>query len=137
MFARWLLFSLMFMFPFFAWGQSSTVSAHKCYKNESHASARECLEKIALSQAVLLKDTESKLRSTLQEWDQTPEDKTRALIALNEGATNFESYVKSQCDFQASIAAGGNAATNRRLLCEIELKKKRVAELQSTTKGLQ
>lgn len=57
--------------------------------------------------------------------------------AFEAAASQFLRYRQSQCEFQTSLAAGGNGAVDRRLLCEIDLNNRRIAELQTVQGFLQ
>jgi len=119
-----------------AFVQNSAFAEDQCFNLASHAEARACLDAHAKESALAVTNAENSLRSTLSNWDQEQQYKTRSISKLDTSATQFQRYRKAQCDLQASLAAGGNAAGDRRLLCHIALDEKRVAELQAAKESL-
>lgn len=119
-----------------AFVHSNALAEDQCFNSASHAEARACLEARAKESALAVKNAENSLRSTLSNWDQEQEYKKRSISKLDTAAIQFQRYRKAECELQASLAAGGNAAGDRRLLCCIALDEKRVAELQAAQESL-
>jgi uncharacterized protein YecT (DUF1311 family) len=117
--------------------QRDTLAQEQCFKVASHAEARACLEAQSKQSDLALKKAESSLRSALAQWDQETQYKSRSTAQVERAAATFQRYRESQCEFQASLAAGGNGSGDRRLLCHIELNRRRVAELQAAQASLQ
>jgi uncharacterized protein YecT (DUF1311 family) len=102
--------------------QRNESAASNCYMQPSHAEARDCLTlKRQESEATLRKAESAALK---------PHE-------LQLASRKFAAYRHAQCEWQAALADGGNAASDRRLLCEIELNERRAAELKGTGKGPQ
>lgn len=80
---------------------------------------------------------EAEVRSKLAKWDQEPTYRADAASAFDAAVSAFVRFREHQCSFQASLAAAGNAAEDRRLLCEIELNTSRIAYIQSVKEFLQ
>lgn len=120
----------------FASAQRSTVAAKQCYKLLSQVDARTCLEAKSKESASEVKKVEASLHSALEKWDTESEFKNLSITQLDESKLKYLDYRESQCEFQASLAAGGNAASDRRFLCYINLDENRLIELQATLKSL-
>ncbi len=142
MFRKTCMNSRIFLLPFLfaaasASAQSGAAAGKQCYEQPSHAAARACLEKQARQSALSVTRAEALVRSSLEKWDQEPAIRSRSLSAFETSVSQFIHYRETQCEFHASLAAGGNAAGDRRLLCEIELNNRRAAELQAIPGDLQ
>ena len=72
---------------------------------------------------------EASLRDALAHRDEDASEIARELAAFDAAALSFKEYREKQCSFVASLAAGGNASSYRRLLCEIGLNRARLADL--------
>ena len=102
-------------------GQRAKGPASFCYKRQSHVAALGCLEGRAQTSAAKLDSAESVLRSAVASRDEDQAERDLELAAFDAAAAAFRAYREKQCAFVASLAAGGNGAADRRLLCEIEL----------------
>ena len=120
-----------------ALAQSSAPGEKQCFRKPSHVEARACLEEQAKQSAMSVKQAESNVRSSLAKWDQEPSYKSRSTSELEAASLQFVRFRDSQCAFHASMAAGGNGAGDRRLLCEIELNNRHIADLQRIHRFLQ
>ncbi len=118
-------------------GQDAALAEEQCFKLASHAEARACLEARSQQSALAVQQAESSLRAAFLKWDQEPQYRARSIAALNDSSAKFRQYRESQCEFQAAVAAGGNGAGDRRLLCNIGLNLRRTAELQAIQASLQ
>jgi hypothetical protein len=116
--------------------QAAGPAAEQCFNLSSHAEARACLESLEVESAALLGRTEQAFRMALYSWDQETPFKTRARATLATSVEMFSQYRAAQCALQASLAAGGNAASDRLLLCAIQLNGQRVAQLQNEMAAL-
>ena len=110
-------------------GQRARGAESSCYKHPSHVEATRCLERHAQHAAAALDSAERTLRGAVAARDEEKSEKERELAAFDDAAARFREYRKQQCTFVASLAAGGNAALDRQLLCEIELNHARAADL--------
>jgi uncharacterized protein YecT (DUF1311 family) len=106
------------------------AEAEKCFDSGGHGEARACLERRAADSAKEVSRAEVLAVAVLEHWDQENDYRRCSVLMLKQSQTAFIGWRKAQCDLQWSLAAGGNGAGDRRLLCEIELSKRRVAELQ-------
>lgn len=131
-----LIHSVLLISGILALLQNNAFAEDQCFNVASHAETRACLEARAKDSALALTNAESALRSALLNWDQEQQYKTRSISKLDTASTQFQRYRKNQCEFDASLAAGGNAADDRRLLCYIALDEKQAAELQAAQGAL-
>lgn len=115
-----------------AFAQRNLSASTECYKSGGHADARNCLEQKAEQSRANLHLAEESLKIFLASWDQEQQYKSDAANWLVKSSSLFDQYRQSQCELQASLAAGANGASDRRLLCIIELNEKRSLELQNT-----
>jgi hypothetical protein len=129
-----LLAGLLSVLPLVA--QAAAPAAEQCFKLPSHADARACLESREKESAAALVRTEEAFRVALASWDQEPPFKTRARANFDASVETFHRHRAAQCELHASLAAGGNATGDRRLLCAIELNEQRVTQLQTEMGGL-
>ncbi len=60
----------------------------------------------------------------------------QALSAFDAASKQYAQFRKTQCEVPAKLAFGGNAADDRRLLCQIELDARRMADLARDTKSI-
>jgi uncharacterized protein YecT (DUF1311 family) len=120
---------LLACFSSAALGQRASDAEAACYKLEGHADARSCLEQYAKRSVATLETAEAALRTALTRRDEEPASVAREVAAFDAAAMRFRQYRATQCSFMASLAAGGNAASDRRLLCEIELNQTRASHL--------
>jgi uncharacterized protein YecT (DUF1311 family) len=106
-------------------------AAEQCFNLSSHAEARACLATRERESAAVVGRTEDAFRTALASWDQESSFRTRARANFDASAEAFRRYRAAQCELHASLAAGGNATGDRRLLCTIELNEQRAAQLQN------
>lgn len=106
-------------------------AAEQCFNLPSHAEARACLESRESESSAVIGRTENAFRAALASWDQEAPFRTRARANFDASAEAFRRYRAAHCELRASLAAGGNAAGDRRLLCAIELNEQRVIQLQN------
>jgi len=121
--------ALVALVPTVVPAQRAADAEAECYKLVGHVSARECLGRHEAESATLVEKAERDLLVSLRQESKDPGDASRAVEALDLSARQYKLYRKSQCDLVASLALGGNSATDRRLLCQIDLDKRRVADL--------
>jgi uncharacterized protein YecT (DUF1311 family) len=119
-------------------GGSLTASAQRsgwaeesCARAASHVELRRCLELWEVASRNSLTVEEKHSRAYLSKADQTPDEISRALAAFDAASMAFRDYRKKECDYLASLAFGGNGAEDRRLLCKIELDRRRTSNLKS------
>ncbi|HEY4081749.1 MAG TPA: lysozyme inhibitor LprI family protein [Burkholderiaceae bacterium] len=131
-----LLIAILFA-PALGWAQRSVAEEQRCFKLIGHANARACLEQAAQSAAKARSEAEDAMQLAVKQWDQEETEKSRAALALQASQAAFLTLRRIQCDLLASLAAGGNGAGDRRLLCEIELDRQRAAYLRLDISSLQ
>jgi uncharacterized protein YecT (DUF1311 family) len=129
----------IFIIALILWAQSTSAEsgADDCSALSSHAESRSCLEKKAKRSSDKLKKSEEDLAAAIEGWGQESFWKKKSAAALKESSRSFYQHRKSQCDFKASLAAGGNGAGDMRLECTIEMNRERMARLREIMKGLQ
>lgn len=114
---------------FDAVAQRSTSSEIACSKAEGHASQRECLEKRAERSSAQLEIAEQKIRQRFERWDANPEYRQRGSQLFDEAEKQFGQSREAQCEFESSLSGGGNSASDRRLMCQIEMNERRIVDL--------
>jgi hypothetical protein len=119
-----------------ALAQRSSPAEKLCIAKQSHAEARACLEAEAEATARSVQDAESSALAALDRWNEEPNYKSNSAAALRESSKAFAQMRSVQCGYLASLAAGGNGAGDRRLLCEIALNERRVADLRASIASL-
>lgn len=124
------------LLPFVVAAQTNAAAAQSCFSEPSHADARACLEARLKSSADAMQKAEAMAFAALERWGEEPHYKSQSAAALRASSVAFVRMRATQCEFAASLAAGGNGATDRRLLCEIELNERRSAELRASISSL-
>lgn len=119
-----------------ATAQPDRFASDQCYKLQSHADVRVCLETQSNESAAGVAQAEDDFRSALARWDQELEYRARTRSNFDAAVLSFKSYREAQCEFQASLAAGGNAAGDQRLLCNIQLNGQRMAQVKAAAHAL-
>lgn len=119
------------LLPTLAVAQRSAQAEAICLGQLGHASARSCLIARATQSDARLEEAERVLRQVIGAWGEDEDYKRAALAAQKRAHAEFLRSRAAQCEFQATLAAGGNGANDRRLLCRIELNDRRVSEVQA------
>ena len=122
--------------PAIAQAQRSAEAEDLCFGQASHPEIRACLKVQAKASEQALRAAEANVLAALERWEQEPSYKSRGKEALKASSRAFDRMRQAQCEFQATLAAGGNGSGERRLLCEVELNRQRVAELQAVVASL-
>ncbi len=112
-------------------GLLSTCAAH----TSDHVGQSECLETKASTSEITLKSSESALLESISKRDEEPDDIATMKKTLRAGTASFRVYRDKECEFYASMAAGGNAAGDLRLACTATLNTKRAEQLQWATEN--
>lgn len=103
---------------------SLAMTAHAsslCRNAPDHATERACLIREAELSIQKVKAAQNALRKDIGAWDEEPYFKAKTLDLFNSSIHQFQSYRDTQCEYEASMAAGGNSADDLRLYCKIEL----------------
>jgi len=108
----------------------SAAHAADCASASSHANQRACLERAAEKSAAAVDATEAAVRKRIAAWDEDAQFKQQSLSAFEDAAARFRQYESSQCEFEASSAAGGNGAGDIRLQCKLRLERAYVQDLK-------
>jgi uncharacterized protein YecT (DUF1311 family) len=120
-----------------ALSQRAPEAETACSSTTGHADARDCLIRRAAHAASLVADAERTFKTVLSTSAEDPIEISRAVTAFERASQQYDRYRKDQCDFVAALALGGNGASDRRLLCQIELDNRRVADLaQELNRGV-
>jgi len=122
--------------PSLAWAQRSASAEKSCHESLSHIEMRDCLEQLDAQSRRDVAEVQKELSAALQRWDQEPEYRQATADALRLAISRFEQFRDAQCEYVASLVAGGNAASDRRLLCLIELNEQRARQLRSEVERL-
>jgi len=116
--------------PTVVFAQRSSYVEDSCAGATGHAERRACLDGWATVSANSLAREEQATRSFLSKADAEPEEIARAMSAFERALKDFRIYRQTQCDYVALLAFGGNGASDGRLLCQIELDRRRTANLK-------
>lgn len=92
-----------------------------CEVPTDHVEQRQCLERKVAQLAQEVQSAQELVRARIDAWDEEPYYKSKSLALFNEAASQFQAYQASQCEFEASVAAGGNGAGDMKLDCQINL----------------
>lgn len=117
--------------PMLAVAQRSAKAEATCLGLLGHADARSCLIAEAAKSDGRLEEAERHLRQVISNWQEDEIHKRNALAAEERAHAEFIRSRSAQCELQAMLAAGGNGANDRRLLCRVELNDRRVDEVRS------
>jgi uncharacterized protein YecT (DUF1311 family) len=96
-------------------------AASNCGTEKSHAGYRACLEGKASESRIKLEQALTLLAKRIDNWDEELDYRQRARAHLQQSFELFQRFRESQCEFEASLAAGGNGAGDMRLHCEADL----------------
>ncbi|WP_081897415.1 lysozyme inhibitor LprI family protein [Massilia sp. BSC265] len=102
-----------------------------CGREKDHVDYRECLERKASQSRVELEQALALLGKRIDSWDEEFVYRRRAHAHLQQSFELFQRFRESHCQFEASLAAGGNAAGDMRLHCEAELNNQYATSLRS------
>jgi uncharacterized protein YecT (DUF1311 family) len=128
------LLSLIIMAPM----PAVADSVEDCYSPaSSHAGQRQCLERLAETSEAELLAVETAISRRIAEWDEEQAFRDASRKGLEEAALEFRRYRTVQCEFEASVSAGGNGRGDMRLECEIRLNQTRVSELEKLTNAFE
>lgn len=101
-----------------------------CSKEYSHVGQRICLERVASETQLELGRVRAALMKRIGSWDQEPRYAQTTSALLSASNASFEKFRRTQCDYEASAAAGGNGAGDRRLQCQSRLNKQYTESLR-------
>jgi hypothetical protein len=112
------------------------LAAASCANPTDHVDERQCLknEVSKLSREVLA--AQQLVRTRIAAWDQELSYKSRTLTLFDKAAIQFHNFLARQCEFEASVAAGGNGASDMRHGCQIELYRSYLKSLQEQASRL-
>lgn len=124
------------LMPMLAAAQRSAGAESACLGLAAHADARRCLISEASKSDDRLERAERNLRQALSRWQEDAGYKQYSLAAQEVASAEFLRARSAQCELQATLAAGGNGANDRRLLCRVELNERRVTDIQAIAVSL-
>lgn len=131
-----LYFLAAFFGSFPASAQEGVAARTECSGKSSHVEMRACLQEQADASARELRKVEDKMHKSLGAWDQESEYIKRSTSEFDSSVKQFNRFRTQQCEFIASLAAGGNGQDDLRLSCIYELNEKRIIEIQQAIKAL-
>jgi hypothetical protein len=102
---------------------TSGLASASCEMPSDHVELRECLERKVDQLSQEVNAAQQIVRDKIAAWDEEPYYKSRSLELFDQATSQFKVYQASQCQFEASAAAGGNGAGDMRLSCQIDLYK--------------
>lgn len=108
----------------------SAFATEECAKAYSHVEQRHCLEVLAQKAETEVKNSQAQVLKRIENWDEDKNYKQESRKLLRESLARFKAFKRSQCELEASSAAGGNGAGDMRLDCQIRLDREYAAELQ-------
>jgi hypothetical protein len=103
------------------WSTAALSAPHPCEATPDHASERACLIRTARDADARVEAAQQLLRKRIGRWSEDPPERARTLALFNEAANGFARFRQAQCDYEASVAAGGNGAGDMRLRCQVAL----------------
>ena len=104
--------------------------ADDCAVAPSHSEQRACLEKLAATTAAEVVLVQSDMSKRIAHLDDEAAVKNNMLMHFLSATEQFHRYRTTQCEFEASAAAGGNGAGDLRSRCEVRLNREYVARLK-------
>lgn len=108
----------------------SAYASTQCGREKDHVGYRKCLEKKALQSRVKLDQAMALLARRIDSRDEELEYRQRTQARLQQSFGLFQRFRESHCEFESSLAAGGNGAGDMRLQCEAELNSRYTKSLQ-------
>jgi len=97
------------------------LASASCEVPADHVEQRQCSERQVAQLSRQVQEAQQLIRARISAWDEEPEHKVRSLALFNQSVRQFRTYQADQCEFEASVAAGGNGAGDMRLECQIGL----------------
>jgi len=116
--------------PALGFAQRSAFAEKRCAESPSHIEMRDCLEQLDAQSRREVEEAQRELLAELRRWDREPEYRQATADALGLAISRFGPFRDAQCEYVASLAMGGNAASDRRLLCLIDLNEQRARQLR-------
>jgi len=113
------------------------AGAGECSNATSHVEQRSCLEAQFREAEKRLTLTEQSTMAKIAAWDEDTGYRSASKKALSASNSAFRKYRANQCEYEWSLAAGGNGATDMRLSCAIELTQSRIKLLEDSAAGPQ
>ena len=104
----------------------------ECSSKGSHVEMRACLQTKANDSLNELRKAEDDMRKALAGWNQDTEDIRQSISRFDTSVKQFNLFRKLQCEFIASLAAGGNGQGDLRLSCIYELNENRITQIEQT-----
>jgi uncharacterized protein YecT (DUF1311 family) len=108
----------------------SAFATEECSKATSHAEQRECLAALAHRSDAEVMNAQAMVLKRINDWDEEESYKQESRNLLRESGARFKAFKTSQCELEASSAAGGNGTGDLRLDCQIRLDRLYAAELR-------
>jgi uncharacterized protein YecT (DUF1311 family) len=118
----------LFLLAFIA--SPSVFATDECAKALSHVAQRECLEALAQRSEAKVRSAQAIVLKRIDNWDEDENYKWESRKLIQESGVRFKAFKTSQCELEASSAAGGNGAGDLRLDCQIRLDRQYTAELR-------
>ncbi|MES2014053.1 MAG: lysozyme inhibitor LprI family protein [Pseudomonadota bacterium] len=104
--------------------------ANDCANAPSHSEQRACLEQLAATTAAEVALVQCNATNRITHLDEETTVKDNILKHFRAATKQFRRYRRTQCEFEATAAAGGNGAGDLRLQCEVRLNREYIARLK-------
>jgi len=114
-----LLFLLLLLYTDFA--IAHVVADCRQKPHMDHVSETACLTQLAGKASQKMNSAYNTLKKHIAAWDANPEERVAVLKTLEAAQHHYLLYKKSECEFEFSVALGGNGGSDMRLSCEIAL----------------
>ena len=101
-----------------------------CAGTPSHSEQRACLGKLAATTAAEVALVQSDVSKRIAHLDEEAKVKDNMLRLFRAATEQFRRYRTTQCEFEASSAAGGNDAGDLRWQCAVRLNREYLARLK-------
>ena len=124
------LFLLVACVSIFASAQEIPPARQECSIGRSHIEMRACLQVKVQRSDNELRKVEANMRKSLAAWDQEPVYIKRSTSTFASSVKQFNLFRTQQCEFIASLAAGGNGQGDLRPSCVVDLNEKRIAQIK-------
>jgi hypothetical protein len=122
---RSILFAVVTCWP------AAALPAQPCGNAPDHASERACWIKAAKDSNARVHAAQDLQRRRIGQWDQDPQYRANTLALFNEAADKYAHFRRAQCEYEASVAAGGNGAGDMRHSCQVALDNAYLKSIQS------
>jgi hypothetical protein len=110
--------------------QEAAAARQECSVGRAHSEMRACLQAKVETSIRELGNAEAEMRNALKTWREEVVFAKRSASEFDASVKQFSHYRQQQCNFVASLAAGGNGQGDLRLSCIYEANAKRIVQIR-------